>query len=405
MTSRFYLALALSLGATTLPLGCGDDSSASGADAATDGAVPFDSSADASRADVPPDLPADGGLADVIVDANGDAETDAAADAIADAGVPDASLPALDCLGERLPLVLSRDLPFLDVAVGIPASRGLFLLDLATTRSVIDLSAFEPRPAASGCNPDLLFQNCSFAEFDFFGPWGSVTLTTQNLAGLGGVREAGIIGTDFMSQMVLTFDYESGEIARSFALCDDTLLSDAGFRAVSTEGFYASDYARLRPLADVIDDANAGLSVPNVPTAVMSIGGVSLFVQLDTGFDDSLVPRSLNVNEAFFEALQGAVPGALTRDASSDLTLTTCAGVAELVEAWRVSEPLRIETSAAPISLDNVVLFVKRTPPAARVCGGIGTWDAPAGQLAASLHAELGALIVDPYSSRVWMRP
>ena len=52
----------------------------------------------------------------------------------------------------------------------------------------------------------------------------------------------------------------------------------------------------------------------------------------------------------------------------------------------------------------TVAVFVKRTPPAARSCGGIGTWTAPAGQLASSFFADLGVLVFDPDSARVWVR-
>ena len=51
----------------------------------------------------------------------------------------------------------------------------------------------------------------------------------------------------------------------------------------------------------------------------------------------------------------------------------------------------------------GVTRFVKRTPPAARVCGGIGTWPQPAAQLGASFFAG-GSLVVDPFSARVWFR-
>jgi hypothetical protein len=36
-------------------------------------------------------------------------------------------------------------------------------------------------------------------------------------------------------------------------------------------------------------------------------------------------------------------------------------------------------------------------------CGGIGTWAQPAAQLGASFFAR-AALVVDPFSARVWVR-
>jgi hypothetical protein len=52
----------------------------------------------------------------------------------------------------------------------------------------------------------------------------------------------------------------------------------------------------------------------------------------------------------------------------------------------------------------GVTLFLKDTPPAARRCGGIGTWDRPAAQLGASFVND-GTLVVDPFRQRLWFRP
>jgi hypothetical protein len=49
------------------------------------------------------------------------------------------------------------------------------------------------------------------------------------------------------------------------------------------------------------------------------------------------------------------------------------------------------------------VLFVKKPPQAAKVCGGIGTWTTPASQIGGSFFVELGVMVFDPLSSRVWV--
>ena len=51
------------------------------------------------------------------------------------------------------------------------------------------------------------------------------------------------------------------------------------------------------------------------------------------------------------------------------------------------------------------VVFVKRTPASAKSCGGIGTWTAPAAQMAASFFVDLGVIVFDPFRSRVMVRP
>jgi hypothetical protein len=148
--------------------------------------------------------------------------------------------------------------------------------------------------------------------------------------------------------------------------------------------------------------------VPNVPTVTVRVAGVTALAQLDTGFDDTLVPHSLNINVAYFDALTLAAPQALVRDAAHDLSLSTCVGVSENVQAYRLATGFALEllstTGTAARTDPAAVLFVKRTPAAARVCGGIGTWTVPAAQLAGSALVAAGALVCDPVRSVVWLK-
>ncbi len=340
--------------------------------------------------------------------ASSDLHEDAGADASAprEAGAdasPDAAVALPTCLGDARPLVFDRGLAFAEVHVGAAPSpyAGQFLVDFATTRSAIDLAAFTaPGPPAMGCDATRLGQSCGFADLDFFGAWGPVTLVTENLAG-GTPRQAGIVATDLLSVHVFTLDWTHAEIRRATktARCDDASLS--AFAALDASGFYANDASTLRPLSDVDTQAGAGLHVPNVPTVPVTVAGVSAVAQLDTGFLDSLVPHSVNVNVAFFDAVNAASPGALVRDAAHDASLTTCAGVAESVEAYRLGPGATF--AIGPRTWSSVTVFVKRTPAAAKSCGGIGTWTAPAAQVGASFFVDLGVVIFDPFASRIWI--
>ena len=339
-----------------------------------------------------------------IVDTFVDTDTDAT----------DVASVDLACLGASLPIVVSGGLPYVTVHVGSGSSApaGSFLVDLATTASAIDLGSFgSSAPPATGCNPGLTGQRCNFADLDFFGPWGSVSLITEDLSGLGGsVVEAGILGTDFTSAFALTLDYRA-RIARHAtraALCSDTTLAAAGFAPLSTTGFYANDVSLLRPLHDVESSASSGISVPNVPTVGVRVAGVNAVAQLDTGFNDALAAFSVNINTALFDAIQAAHPSALVRDASRDLSLTTCVvGLSESVEAYELAPGSSVDFVRTDLSVarafSTAVIFVKRTPSGAARCGGIGTWSAPAAQIAASFYSAIGALVFDPFTSRVWI--
>ena len=65
---------------------------------------------------------------------------------------------------------------------------------------------------------------------------------------------------------------------------------------------------------------------------------------LGTGFlADLRVLHSVSINAAFFDAIRAKSPSSIVRDAASDLSLTTCAGVAESVEAWRTARGTSFE--------------------------------------------------------------
>jgi hypothetical protein len=380
-------------------------------DGATDGHASDDGSSDARASDVTSDVMS----SDSAMDAAGP-DTSAPADAAADASSP-LVLPA--CLGMAAPITLSGTSAYTSVEVGLDfaADAGLsppmpFLIDFGSTYSDIDLSAFSPAPAAHSCDPTKLGQISTFADAEFFGPWSPAYFDTADFSSIKGtVRQAGLLATDFFSLYPFTIDYQGLRILEgsTTAFCADADLKAAGFAPMATTGFYSSDLNSLNSLSTVDSsvDASAG-TVPNVPTVTLRLAGVDGLAQLDTGFEDSVVHHSVNVNQAFYKAIQSHDAGALKRDSSLDLTLTTCiAGTSELVKAYHLTTGNSMDFIAdgggVARSVSDVVVFVKNTPAAAQVCGGIGTWTVPAAQVATSFYAEAGAIVFDPLSERVWI--
>ena len=320
---------------------------------------------------------------------------------------------SLECLGVEAPITLAGGLPYVTVTVGdAPKYPASFLLDYGTNVSTIDLSKFAPPgPSTAGCDPTKLGQLCSFADLDFFGPWGQVSLRTAAHGDGAGAPQAGILGTDFTSRVAVSIDYARSKVRRAFeqaSFCTESAFVSAGFAALPTAGFFTNDPSKLRPLADVIAGSPPRFSVANVPTVPLRVAGVTAHAQLDTGFDDALVPFSVNVNEAFLAAVTARDPSALVRAADKDLSLTTCAGVAEAVEAYALGPGAALdfvgEAGQAVKSFPSATLFVKRTPEAAKKCGGIGTWTVPAAQVAASFYVAFGVVAFDPFGSRVWVK-
>jgi hypothetical protein len=353
---------------------------------------------DASR----PDAPVDAAVDAPSVDA---ARADVPA---VDAPRPDPLAPLGDCLGTAAPLTISHHVPYVSVPVG--ADRGEFALDYGSTFSSIDLAAFPaPGPVTSGCDRARLGETCTVDGFAFFALPSPVRLVTQDFRGLGGsLRQAGIVGTDFTSLRVIALSYDTARLyVGASSRCLDSAWRAAGFAALPTASYFRDDLGALGPLS-LVDSAATSGHVPNVPTVPVRLGGASAVAQLDTGFDDALVPFSVNVNAAFFERVAAADAGALVRDAARDLALTTCVvGVSERVEAYAIGAGRALEfiddNGAVARRYPGAAVFVKRTPAAARSCGGIGTWTAPAAQVAASFFAEMGAVAFDPFAGRVWI--
>ncbi len=87
------------------------------------------------------------------------------------------------------------------------------------------------------------------------------------------------------------------------------------------------------------------------------------------------------------------------------LCLAGCSPAVDVPDAAVVNQAAAFvtETGALIRSEPKAVLFVKHTPPAAKVCGGIGTWGVSAAQVGGSYIVDAKAVVFDPIKHRVWM--
>jgi hypothetical protein len=307
------------------------------------------------------------------------------------------SLPR--CLGDTRSLIISSGMPYTPVRV--QGFTGFFVVDLGA-----DGSSISPTTFLTGRGPVPLPGSVDrFAGFDFFGPWAPVRFSVQDQSGIQGpLRQAGLIGTDLISDHVLTLDYANGLLHRSSrtGFCGDAQLRRAGFQPLSSRDYYGEEVAKLRCPA-----APRTGSCPNIPTIPVRIGQVQAVAQVDTGYDDGLHAPSLNINQALLERIQ-ASGLRLVRLPAADLRLSSCVpGQQEAVLAYQLPTEGRVELLGSEAQvvrrLNGVTLFLKNSPPAIQRCGGIGTWRHPAAQLGASFVND-GTLVVDPFSQRLWFR-
>jgi len=295
------------------------------------------------------------------------------------------------CHGIRRDLVVASNMPYVSVKIG--NSEGMFLLDFGTTGSTIDTNGFK-----NNVRPKLVLGTTNqFADFDFYGSWGTVNLNIQdhsNIQGLGAVRQAGILGTDFLSLNSFTVDYQNGALYRNDNnFCNDSILLSEGFKPISTVGYYSNDPSKIKQGAF------------NIPTVPVKIGTIQAVAQIDPGFNDRIHHHSVNINKAFFDSLRAAGIQ-LQPFPTGNIQLTTCAGVLETVTAFKLAMNNRFEVVGtdgnAVISVSDAVIFVKDPPQEALKCGGIGVWKTPAAQIGASFISESRQVIFDPYNSLVW---
>ncbi|MFN9385713.1 MAG: hypothetical protein ACK6BU_01980, partial [Cyanobacteriota bacterium] len=314
------------------------------------------------------------------------------------APLPAPAAPLPSCLGETRSLVISSGMPYTPLRV--QGRTGFFVLDLGADGSAISPGTFlgrrGPQPLQGSGN--------TFAGVDFFGPLAPLRLNVQDHSAIRGpLPQAGLIGTDLLSNHVWTLDYANGLLSRAdqASSCADGVLRQAGFQPLSSAGYFGTNVASLSCPA-----APRRGPCPNIPSIPVRIGSSMAVAQVDTGYDDGLHSPSLNINRAWFNQLTRSVR--LEPHPEANLTLSTCAGVSEQVLAYRLPPGKAVELvgsdGSAVRRLQGVTLFLKDTPPAARRCGGIGTWDRAAAQLGASFVND-GTLVVDPFSQRLWFRP
>jgi hypothetical protein len=307
---------------------------------------------------------------------------------------------SLPCLGESRSLIVSSGMPYTPLRV--QGRTGFFVVDLGADGSAISPGTFLPGPGAAP-KPMAANGDC-FEGVEFFGPWGPVRLSVQDHITIRGpIPQAGLIGTDLLAGHIVTLDYASGLLHRApqAAFCSEAALRQAGFASLSSRDYYGTVGAPLRCPA-----APRGSGCPNIPTIPVRIGRSLAVAQIDTGYDDGRFAPSVNINRAWLAQLNAAGIHP-QRWPQADLSLSTCAGVPEPVQAYRLPQGQALELvgshGGAVRRLEGVTLFLKDTPPAARRCGGIGTWDQPAAQLGASIVND-GTLVVDPFAQRVWFR-
>jgi hypothetical protein len=262
--------------------------------------------------------------------------------------------------------------PYVDLtADGI---KGPFLLDYGATRSSLSAAAF-PRSDGSIRTAAISLPGIESADFHL----ARYDLLLQPKKG-----QLGVIGDDLLSRLTVQL---SGNVAYLGAeSCRPEALVARSLTPVAQNGFFSSDPSKIK----------AGL--PNVPVVFLRLGEVRAWAQIDTGYEDAVYPRSVDVNQALFDRL---VRSGVKINHVDDIDVWTCDG-REGRPVYQVEDrPLTIETEQGKAIVETKDFHLVVKP--ANACGGIADFPEPAAQLGASFLRLFRVIIFDPKNATVWL--
>ncbi len=295
-------------------------------------------------------------------------------------GTSDPATLPLRCEGQSFDLLTAQGgfAPY--IVLTADGRTGPFLLDYGATASSLSSDVFRPQTAGM----KVIVNSFSLPSF----PGGQFNSEQYLIAEMPRGGQLGIIGTDFLSLLSADFRFRAGagDVVLGTKPCDAPALRARGLIAVHQSGFFSSDPSRIK--------AGRG----NIPVLFVSIGPVSAWAQIDTGYDDRSFPPSIDVNEALYRQLSERV--ALER--VGEIGVATCEGV-ETREVYRTGSAIAISSDSGDKIADLVNVSLIRKP--ANACGGIANLSEPAAQLGVSIVARLGSVVFDPRSETVWVAP
>jgi hypothetical protein len=251
---------------------------------------------------------------------------------------------------------------------------GPFLLDYGATRSSLSAAAFSG-PDGSMRTAAISLPGIEKADFHL----ARYYLLLQPRNG-----QLGVIGDDLLSQF--TVHLTGNTAILSPETCRPEALLARGLTPVGQSGFFSSD------------PSTVGAGLPNVPVVFLRLGDVRVWAQIDTGYEDFVYSRSIDINQALFDRL---MTSGAKLDRVNDIDIWTCDG-REHRPVYRIKDRLlRIENEQGKrvAETENFHLIVKSP----NSCGGIADMAEPAAQLGASFLALFGEVIFDPRNATVWL--
>ena len=318
---------------------------------------------------------------------------------LAGACIPAAALAQPVCPGVRVPLKTTAlsGAPYADVTLG--RVTGPWLIDYGWSVSTIS-SSYWKKPAANG---SLSLSGMSFPHV----PAGARGYPVQamGIAHRGVGQQRGVLGIDLLKDVTAEFHFEDASaphVVVSKGACTAMPLYDEHFFRIRQTGYFSD-----RP-----ETHTSGLA--NIPVVFLRLeerepaGGAQpeqspvTWAQIDTGYDDSFWPYSIDINEAYLAQIRKLKVAPVK---VGTVQVSGCGNEDSVRDVYTVPGfKLRItDETGIPLArwFDSYHLILK---PKQTKCGGIGPMSVPAAQLGASFLRAFGTTIFMPSTADVWIR-
>ena len=331
--------------------------------------------------------------------------------------------------GYYYPMYIADRMPFIDAYIdGIKLSEdslhGRFLVDYGSDTTVIDLFGFPGIGLDTSKNHSysILFKDAPGKNrLARSGPHNPPFCYVQDLGGYkaNGIREGGIVGTDILSQIILTLDYKHSRFyiaTDRVNQCTPTKMSSLGFTAASTKGSFSNDKSTL-----ILQSVSSVNQQNNNPHITICIGNgrdsAQALGSIDPGYDDRIYLEQdynvyythiVNINELYYQHLKDkkiAIEidrnnyALLSNRTEFPDTLFRC----NFAKKYEFSIISREGKSVFPYSTDSINVFLKISG-GGQSAGGITTLRIPAAQFGGSFLLDFDIVTFDPFNSLVWFK-
>lgn len=331
--------------------------------------------------------------------------------------------------GYYYPMYIAERMPFIDAYIyGIRKSEdslhGVFLVDYGSDTTVIDLFGFPGTvlDTLKSHKYSILFKDAPGNDrFAQSGPHTPPICYEQDLSGYraNGIREGGIVGTDILSQIILTLDYKHSRfyIATDVSnQCTPTKMTSLGFTAASTKGCFSNDKSTL-----VLQKVSTVNQQNNNPHITVCIGNGKDSAQalgsIDPGYDDRIYLEQdgsthythiVNINQLYYNHLKERKI-AIDVDRNNYALLKNRTDFPDTLFRCNFAKKYAFSIISTegknvfPYSTDSINVFLKISG-GGQGAGGITTLRIPAIQFGGSFLLDFDLVTFDPFRSLVWFK-